>query len=206
VTCLIRNAPILLEPFQPNVEGIAFDYVIAGRKPFVWAVLGWGGAEDPHPRATTFPVVIDTGFNENLAIREETLQRLFGTLSDPLKQYDASRRSQRPNKLSNRGEYYSRSFDLFLLRTRIESGDPNRLLPDRSKFVRLELDDGIQVFPSQKRTPAQGNAIDPRPSAPLLGMRAIMDGQLKFWTNGRSYGLQSDVRWLRKYLHRWTDG
>jgi hypothetical protein len=138
--------------------------------------------------------VIDTGSNQNLSIPDNILKDFFGNQSKRAQQTLDER--QRTLKSNNRGKYFNvPELQVFVLGTTIrKQGGTIELLPNPGKFGLLEFDDGIQVYLSPPGPPKDPKD-DPRPQTPVLGMRAIRDNKVRFWTNGEKYGLGLPCRW-----------
>jgi hypothetical protein len=160
VTTLIRKAPLLQKPLEAKNENGHVLYKIPPFAPVVWVAFGDLVETSPDSRAHPFPVVIDTGFNDYFGVREEFINSILGNVAG----------RHRTLKPSNRGDYYERSCNEFLLRSRIlyekKHDKPSvKICPDRDTFIMLEHV-SLQVFPSPK-------GHDSRPGVPLIGTKAI---------------------------------
>lgn len=207
VTTLIRNAPLLEYPYRPEVAGFPDSYRIPEKKPFAWMALGLPDDAMPSAGVCCFPVVIDTGSNQYLSIREEMLHAVLHAFRSNqrselddwwLEQFELQK--TKGLKPSNRGPFYNLDLYVFLFRTLVTRGKTVRLQPDRTTFRKLEFADGIQVFPAQG-DPSAANATEPldrRPGTPVLGMGAIIENRLRFRTDGKTYALGIPPPWWRR--------
>ena len=188
VTSFIKNATLRDE----SLEWPQCDYSIGAILPFAWIALALPQEISPDESVDCFPVLIDTGSNQSLSMRQEVLETVFGThdnIFEELQRNLDSLHQQSPRR-SNRGPYFFAPIDAFLFRSRVDAGRP---VADKTRYTKLSFDEGISVYPPP--TSYDNDGLDPRPSVPCLGMRAIVDNELRFFTRGSTYSLNTKWSW-----------
>jgi hypothetical protein len=138
----------------------------------VWVSLVAKGSDVFDPDSPRVPALLDTGFNNYFAIREESLRDLAGF--DP-RHFLRFRSFEQP-----RGKGDKRAANVWLF-----PNVPGTRLVGPAQPILLELDEGIMVFHSTERSGAQ-NSRDLRPRIPLLGLPALRRNKLVLSVDGRN--------------------
>lgn len=116
---------------------------------------------EPDPGWPQFPAILDTGNNHNFAIREQQL-RSWARITSWEPRHHITVQGRRVPLINAR---------LWLF-----SNEPGRVgLANRSR-IRLAMAEGIAVFPEDLPNP---------PRLPILGLRALVDNNLKVIINGK---------------------
>lgn len=159
---LIRKLPFSSRPAWLSIEGARIkvpSYAIV-----LWVRIGERRLASPDEKAPIIPALLDTGFNDNFAIREEQLRDWAGV--DP--RLFVKLRTQE----HERGIIDRRVANVWLY-----PNVPTTMDPGKGRPLLLELDDGIFVFRRPTKT-VDLPANDFRPRLPLIGMRALTRNRL----------------------------
>ena len=154
-------------PFYDHAEWLSIEDArirVPSYAVVLWVGVGEKGSVSPDEKAPKIPALLDTGFNDNFAIREEQLRDWAGV--DP-RLFSRLRTQQH-----ERGTIDRREANIWLhpnVPKTIECGAGPPLL--------LELDEGILVLRGPGKT-VQPSAKDLRPRLPLVGLRALERNRL----------------------------
>ena len=135
----------------------------------VWVSLSEKGNQFFASQTFRFPAIVDTGYNDNFAIRAEDFSRLSGFDPRLFTKLTESKRS-------SRGNVHRRAANIWL---HSNLSGTREFDSNARRMAYLELSNGIQVFERQPE------GADQRPSLPLLGMKALFWNKLRFIVDGR---------------------
>jgi hypothetical protein len=216
VTFIIRQAGIgSKSTLNPVSTPTPFAWFPDANRPLVWGRLVVQGEPGPPPARDAcpwFPLVVDTGYDSNLALTLEVYERVGAAHITP--------RVEGSMKLGDRGAMFKLAVNLWLaphnshtmeILRREAHADAARLSPSH----KLELSGGAHILvpsrvarksPSVLINDARARAkdqlnskkpdndrntsvpLDARPKAPLLGMKALLDNGLSLLLNARRNG------------------